>query len=127
MTPPRQTPRFTWRKAALALGPVLLYVGAYFGLEPSLGNASSALATLPVIAIGWAFGLRWGVLASILAFPLNTLLVTFVSDGAWDLWLADGGGLGSVTLLLVGAATGWLHNLNQEVNPESTEGHGWTA
>ena len=121
MTPPRQTPRFTWKKAALALGPVLLYVGAYFGLEPSLGNASSALATLPVIAIGWAFGLRWGVLASILAFPLNTLLVTFVSDGAWDLWLADGGGLGSVTLLLVGAATGWLHNLNQEVKDELAE------
>ena len=121
MTSPLQTPRFPLKKVALALGPVLLYVSAYFGLEPSLGSASSALATLPVIAIGWAFGLRWGVLASLLAFPLNTLLVTFVSEGAWVQWLADGGGLGSVTLLLVGAATGWLHNLNQDVKEELAE------
>ena len=112
---------FTRRKAALALGPVLLYVGGYFGLEPTLGNASSALATLPVIAIGWLFGLRWGVMASLLAFPLNTILVTFVSDGTWGQWISDGGGLGSVTLVMVGAATGWLHNVNEEVKEELAE------
>ena len=113
--------QFIMTKSALALGTVLIYVLVYGLLDPALGQATIILATLPIMVIGWLYGIRYGLLVSLWAFPLNTLLVSLTSDSGWQEWLLQGGWLGSITLVLVGAVAGWLHNLNDRAKQQAAE------
>ena len=114
----RYASQLTDMKSGLVMGTVIIYVLSYALLNPTLWTATSVLATLPVVVVAWLFGLRWGVLAGLLAFPLNTLLANLNSSISWNQWLLHGGWLGSVSLVLVGAATGLLHNLNEKAKEE---------
>jgi len=73
------------------------------------------LALLLVIVWGWFFGVRGGLLIAVLAFPLNSLLVVLAGDRSWHTWIYEGGGLGSVGLLMVAPAVGLLSDLRERL------------
>ena len=105
-------------KALLILSIAILYVLLSLPPAPVLGNAVGIFATLPVIAAGWHFGLRGGVLAGSLAFPLHSLFVVLTPNQVWSEWFLDGGGLWIVALPLVGAVSGRLRDLREQANQE---------
>ncbi len=111
-------------RAALALGVAVAYVLAFPALEQAMGNVAFIFATLPVIVAAWLFELQGGLLASLLMVALNVLLVALFSMTDLNEWIPQGGGLGSVTLVLVGAAVGRLHDLGEQVKAERVKDTG---
>ena len=107
-------------KTAVALGTWVLHVLAFILLHRLMGLMVVALAILPVVAIGWLFGMRAGLLASLLAFSLNMLLVTLAA-GTSGVMMSSEGLMGSILLVLIGAAVGWLHDLSEQMKQEITE------
>ena len=103
------------------LASVIIYVVAFVVLHRVLENSVDILATLPVVMAAWLLGLRGGLLAGLLAFPLNSLLVVLGVGGDWLLWVQHGGALGSGALVLVGAAVGSLKDLSVWVKRELAE------
>jgi len=85
-----------------------------------VGQIMIALAVLPVAATASVFGMRAGLLASLLAFPLNILLVTLVRGTGQDMMTLQGL-IGSVLILLLGAMIGRLRDLGEQVRKELTE------
>ena len=108
------------RRAVLALWIWVGYVLAFIPLYHLAGPIMAALAVLPVVATGWLWGMRAGLLASLLTFPLNMLLMTLVTGTAGDM-MTSGGLFGSVVMLLIGAAVGRLHDMGEQVKQELTE------
>ena len=108
-------------RLALILGHVVVYVVVYTLLSPALGSDTAILATLPIVMAGVFFGLRGGLLAGILALPLNVSLVQLAADMSWSDWVRQDGALVTVTLILVGTLTGWLRDINKKVNGDITD------
>ncbi len=99
------------KQMALALGAWGAYALAFAPLYRLMGAMVAALAALPVGVMGWLFGMRAGLLAGMLAIPLNVLLLTLVGGAGWDIltkWLA-----GNVLLVLIGTAVGRLRDLGE--------------
>jgi signal transduction histidine kinase len=115
-----RTKRILVSKTALALGTWAAYVLAFIPLYHLVGSAAPVLAILPVVAMGWLFGMRAGLLASLLSFPLNVLLTTLVGEAGWDVMIR-GGLPGSVLLVLIGIVVGRLHDLGERVKRELAE------
>jgi len=107
-------------RAALALGIWVAYALAFIPVYRLVGQTVAALAVLPVVATGWLFGARAGLLAGLLSFPLNVLLTSLVTGTGWDM-ITPGGLFGSVLILLLGAVTGRLRDLGERVRWELTE------
>jgi diguanylate cyclase (GGDEF)-like protein/PAS domain S-box-containing protein len=93
---------------------VATYVLLFFLLYPSLKEAGAALAILPVVVISWLGGARAGLLAGVLSFPLNTLLLNIVVLRAnpWGIVIESGGGPESLAIVLIGFAVGFLRDQN---------------
>ena len=113
--------RSGWSRIGLTLGATVAYVLVFLALRGPLGNTAAILAILPVIAAAWLFGLRGGLLAGILSFPLNSLLVVLFLDSNWSEWFQSGGALGSAALMVVGGAAGRLHDLGEQLKQELVE------
>ena len=64
------------------IGLVIAYVLAFFQLYSFLQEDIIALAILPVAIIAWSSGSRTGVVAGILSFPINTLLLNLAEPRA---------------------------------------------
>jgi PAS domain S-box-containing protein len=107
-------------KAILGLGAWVAYVLVFILLYPVVGPTMAALAILPVVVMGWLFGLRTGSLAGLLSFPLNMLLMAVVTGTAWAM-MNPGGLFGSVLILLIGAMVGRLHDSGKQVKWELAE------
>ncbi len=107
-------------RVALVLGAVGVYVLAFFPLYRLAGAGVSALAAVPVIAVGGLLGARAGLLAGLLSFPLNTLLLNLVGyqPGGWAAVIHAGGGFGTVALMVVGGVAGRLRDLGEQVRRE---------
>lgn len=99
----------------------VLYGAAFVSLFNVLGQGVAAISFLPVVATGWALGLRMGVLGGILAFPLNTLLINLIGDTGWDVVIQGGGGPGSLAIVIIGAIVGRMHDLSQQAKKELEE------
>ena len=98
-------------KVMIVAGLLVLFVLAYGPLFPILGFSTGMLVTAPVMAIAWFFGARGGVVAGILTYPLNGLLVTFLTDANWMDMSAGGGLIGSSAEVFVGFLVGRLRDL----------------
>jgi len=107
-------------RAALALGTWAAYLLAFIPLYRVVGQTVATLAMLPVSVIGWLFGMRAGLLAGLLVFPLNMLLVSLVTGTGWDM-MAPGSLFGSVVILLLGAVVGRVRDMGEQVKRELTE------
>ena len=83
----------------------------------------AALAIVPVFVCAWFFGLRAGLVAGLLSFPLNTLLLNLVGyqPGGWDVIIREGGGYGSVAIVIAGVIVGRLRDLRERLKRELIE------
>ncbi|MFZ5857285.1 MAG: GAF domain-containing protein [Chloroflexota bacterium] len=79
-----------------------------------VGDSAAALSAFPVAAIGWYFGLGPGIVASLIAAVINSLLIFGFAD--LDLAAAMNGSLlpGIVILFIVGGGSGRLGQFMQE-------------
>ena len=96
------------RRLALTFGAVGAYLVGFVLLEGSFGQAFAIFGILPISVAGWLFGKWTGISTAILFLPLNLLLFTVFADATRADWVAQGGGLGSLGLVIVGLVTGWL-------------------
>jgi PAS domain S-box-containing protein len=106
-------------RTVLALGAWVAYALVFIPLYHRLGPAVPALVTLPVIVMGWLFGTRAGILAGLLAFALDALLLTLAGEAGWDMMIK--GLPASVLMVLVGAVVGRLRDLGERVERELTK------
>ena len=107
-------------RIAVVLGTVVIYVLIFLLFDDYLGQSTSILATVPVLTAAWFYGLRGGLFGGLIVFPMNLLLVTLIGR-EWQLWLAEGGVLGTGALLLVGTLFGRMRDMKNRMEQEVTE------
>lgn len=100
---------------------VVIYAAVFAALYPVAGSGIAALATLPVVMIGWLFGVRGGLAAAVGCTVLNTLLLNLQGESGWDSVISAGGGAGTVALLVIGGMTGYMSRLNARVSHQARE------
>lgn len=99
---------------------LITYVLLFFLLYPRFKEGSAALVILPVAAIAGLGGIRPGLLAGVLSFPLNTLLLNIVGIRAnpWAVIIESGGGPGSMAIVIIGLVVGILHDQRDQIARE---------
>jgi PAS domain S-box-containing protein/putative nucleotidyltransferase with HDIG domain len=120
---PSFSPLRSWVKPLIAAVAITVYIFLFMWLFPTRGLAMGALATLPVMTVAWFWGTRAGLTAVLLSLPVNTLLFNLAGahPGGWNVILASGGGVGTVSLLLVGIVVGRLRDLETRVRQRTNE------
>ena len=89
-------------KWVLFLGAVVLYPILFFGLHSKIGNAVIFLSAFPIFIAAYAYGIRYGLIASLLALPINYLFVSMSGvDGLEELRMTRF--IGLHILILVGS------------------------
>ena len=107
-----------WIYVAVASLPYMLGF-AIEKLNNNHGTGALILVTLPVIATSWYYGIRWGLLSSLIATILNGIfLLSFTQSGGDSLLILWPGGL---MLLLVSIITGKLREGADEQLRTGTE------
>lgn len=81
------------------------YSVAFVSLHPAIGSVAGSLSVLPVIAVGWWFGLRAGLAAGIAAIALNAALHAVVGEPWWTVVSARGA-TGSAVVVVVAVLVG---------------------
>ena len=101
----------------LMAGALGIYLLAHISLRSTLEAGIATLSAIPVIAAAWLWGMRTGAVAGFLSFPLNTLLLATWDphSGGWDAVIQAGGLPGSLILVLIGAAFGRLHDVQNSL------------
>lgn len=98
-----------------------IYGAVFVALYPVAGPGIAALATLPVVMIGWLFGV-WGGLAAAVGWTvLNTLFLNLQGEVGWNSVISAGGGAGTMALLVIGVLTGYMSRLNARVSRQARE------
>ena len=106
------------RRLAIVLASYIAYILAFNLLELALGTITGIMITLPVLVTAWMFGLRGGVAAGLISFPLNlVMVVAFTSQSAND-WISTGGIPGSVAEMLVGGLVGRLRDVGYRLSEQ---------
>ena len=96
-----------------------LYALAFFALNRIMGPAVVTLALLPLVIAGWFRGMRGGLLAGALCFPLNVLLLNIAGMPEWTVMIGSAGGAsGTVLLFFVGGVVGRMSDLSQRAARE---------
>ncbi len=93
----------------------ILYILVFLLLGVKVGPAIASFSTIPVLLFGWTFGLQAGLVAGLVILPVNTLLFNLIGFPGWDVVFRVGGGPGSLMLIIMGAATGRMHDLTQQL------------
>ena len=100
---------------------IITYVPIYVPLYLALGGVANALVLVPVIVVGWIFGMRGGLLAGVLSYPLEVLFAAILAEGgAWEMLFPDGV-FGHIIVVIGGAVVGWLHDLGERVKEQAFE------
>ena len=99
-------------------GAMVAYILAFVLLYPMLGPGVMSLSGLPVIVAGSSLGLRSGLLAGLLLFPLNTLLLNLTGQAGVDVVVQVGGLPGSVVGVVLGGVIGRLSDLREQIARE---------
>lgn len=100
---------------------VAIYAAVFAALYPVAGSGIAALATLPVVMIGWLFGVWGGLAAAVGCTVLNTLLLNLQGEAGWDSVISAGGGAGTVALLVISGLVGYMSQLNARVSRQARE------
>ena len=98
-----------------------IYGIAFVPLYGAWGAGAAALGALPVASTGWALGLRGGVIAGFIAFPLNVLLLNLVGETGWDVVIRNGGGPGSAVIVIIGGVIGLLRDFKEQLRAQLDE------
>lgn len=106
-----------WRgKAALTLATWVAYALAFLPLYRLLGAEVTALVMFPVIVTGWRLGTWGGLLAGLLGFLLDVLLLTLAGEAGWQ--VMTGTVAGTVLLVVGGTVVGRLCDLGERAKDE---------
>lgn len=108
--------RLDVRVAIVALS-AAFYALTFLPMHAALGPGVVSLSAVPVALTGWLFGLRAGLLAGAIAFPVNTVLlgVEETADLNAVIW---GGSVAGSAALLVGAVAGTLRDVTDRLHSE---------
>lgn len=110
-------------RVALVAVSVAFYALTFIPLHAELGPGIVSLSVVPVALAGWLFGLRAGLVAGALAFPMNTLLLGVEQGADLNMVIWDGAVAGSAALM-VGAVAGTLRDATERLPTEPVERHG---
>jgi diguanylate cyclase (GGDEF)-like protein/PAS domain S-box-containing protein len=104
----------------IAIGSIIVYIVLFFFLYPQFREGSAALAILPVAVVALLQGYRSGLVAGLLSFLLNTLLLNLAEPrkDPWGILIQSGGGPGSLAIVLIGFVVGLLHDQQDLVSRE---------
>lgn len=108
------TTHFFW-KLALIVALSALYARMFLLLYPHLGNGGAPFAAVTVIVAGWFFGVRGGIIVSVLVGLENLVLFRYFLDFHWYSIVQNGNFAGLVSLVIIGAAVGHMSNLSRKV------------
>ncbi len=100
---------------------IILYTGIFLIFHSKLGSGVSALSIFPVALVGWYYGMKWGIFASILVMVLNLHLMFFIGGWSIDEVILTAGIPGFISVIITGIGAGFLHRLNQKVKKDLTE------
>ena len=78
-------------------------------------------SVVPVLVVGWGYGLRGGLIAGLLNILLNTFLLNLTGNepAGWDALVSrEGGVIGSLFVVLVGVTIGKLSDVTQQLQQE---------
>jgi PAS domain S-box-containing protein len=116
-------PTYQRLKPVIVAAVVALYAFIFILLFPSRGLVMGTLVALPVVVAAWIWGARAGLLAVLLSLPLNTVLFNIVGvpPGGWNVIIASGGGVGTITLLFIGLVVGRLSDVEHHLRHEFEE------
>jgi PAS domain S-box-containing protein len=89
---------------------LLIYLFTFSSLYQQFGLDVIALVIIPVVLTGWLCGFRAGVLAGLLALPLNMLLLNQVTSSNWYAVLPWTAVPAQAAAVLLGGLSGWMHN-----------------
>ena len=100
---------------------VIFYIVLFFVLFPVIGPIITMFSVVPVLVVGWGYGLPGGFVAGLLSILLNTVLLnlTGYAPVGWDAFVSrEGGILGSLFVILVGIAIGKMSDLTRQLQRE---------
>lgn len=103
---------------AIVGGMLLGYLILFDELYPTLGSGVAALGVIPVALIGGAYGIVPGLLSGVLLTLLNMLLLYSAGDAGWRIF-GYGGGPGTIAIIFIGGAAGWIHDLVARVREQA--------
>jgi len=112
----------TKRRMLLTLVAFFAYVLVFHIIYFAFGQAMATAAVIPVIIIGLLYGLKAGITASLLSFPVNIIMYELFGKGGLEDMLLKGGGIpGTLNLILIGAVVGYVKDLSSRLRRELNE------
>ena len=90
------------------------YIVIFAGNNDQLRTGIASLATIPVIIAGWYFGVRGGIVVTILAIIINLILQTLAGRSVGILLSDPGNILRIIALTLIAIVTGRLSVITHE-------------
>ena len=114
--------RLDVRVAPVAASAVF-YGLTFLPLYEHLGPGVVSLSAVPVVLAGWLFGLRVGLLAGAISFPLNTVLLG-VEEAAEINAVVWGGAVAGSAALLVGTVADTLRDGTERLQYQFSQKHG---
>lgn len=109
-------------RVAVVAASAIFYALTFLPLYRTLGPGVVSLSAVPVALAGWLFGLRAGMMAGALAFPINTVLLGI--DPASINQVIWGGAVAGSASLLVGTVAGTLRDVTNDLAKELRQKHG---
>jgi diguanylate cyclase (GGDEF)-like protein len=106
-------------KLAFIVVMAAVYARMYLLLYPSVGSGGAPFAAATAIFAGWWFGIRGGLIVSLLLGVENLLLLRFSLSLNWHTVLHHGNFAGFVALVIIGGAVGHMGNLSRKVKAYS--------
>ncbi|MGN6562434.1 MAG: EAL domain-containing protein [Thermomicrobiales bacterium] len=104
-----------------ATGVWLLYITIFVTCFNRYGIALASLSVVPVAATAWWYGLRGGLGAAVLSFPLHTLLFLWLHTPDWSHMFNASSITGLIALLVAGAGIGRLRDLGLQLRAQAAQ------
>jgi PAS domain S-box-containing protein len=101
-----------------AIAVLVAYVAGFIPLYHLAGTDVLQLALALVVAIGYLLGFWPGLLAGLLSFPLNALLLKLAGEDAWQVLTRPGSLQIAVLVLVLGAILGGLRDVGEQMKRE---------
>jgi signal transduction histidine kinase len=115
---------FRDRRSAFRALALVVALSLYLAVFPSLfrthGAAAAALSLVPVVFIGWWYGLRLALASGVAFLFVNTVLISMHGQISWASVLQQTG-FGSAALIVSGGVIGRLHDVEQAARRELSE------
>src|SRR5664279_2296238 len=106
-------------RALLIIALSAAYIAVYLLLHSATGASLGALVSLPAAIAAWFFGLRIGLVASVLAVALNLFLLSITGDaGLSSSAFQTGSLLGYLVMFFFTTVLGALHELSARLRQE---------